>query len=55
MVVRADRTGWSDWGTPESIERTLDTLHRGVRDPHRDFSEWLEHWKLLDRLTRSAR
>jgi mannose-1-phosphate guanylyltransferase len=28
VVVRADRTGWSDWGTPESIERTLDALHR---------------------------
>jgi len=28
VVVRADRTGWSDWGTPESIERTLCTLNR---------------------------
>jgi hypothetical protein len=36
-------------------EGELEILHRGVRDPHRDFPEWLEHWKLLDRLTRNAR
>ena len=36
-------------------EETLDILHRGVRDRHRDFSEWLENWKLLDRLTGKAR
>lgn len=23
LVVRADGTGWSDWGTPEAIDRTL--------------------------------
>jgi mannose-1-phosphate guanylyltransferase len=26
MVARADDLGWSDWGTPEAIERTLATL-----------------------------
>ncbi len=26
MVVRADDLGWSDWGTPEAIERTLAAL-----------------------------
>jgi hypothetical protein len=26
MVVRADDLGWSDWGTPEAIERTLEAL-----------------------------
>ncbi len=26
VVLRADRTGWSDWGTPEAIERTLASL-----------------------------
>jgi hypothetical protein len=36
-------------------EETLDALHRGVRDRHRDFSEWLEQWSLLDKLTRKAR
>jgi hypothetical protein len=36
-------------------EETLDTLHRGVRDPRRDFSEWLEHWNVLDKLTRKSR
>jgi mannose-1-phosphate guanylyltransferase len=27
MVVRAGDLGWSDWGTPEAIERTLAALH----------------------------
>jgi hypothetical protein len=36
-------------------EERLDTVHRGVRDSHRDFSEWLEHWELLDRYTEGAR
>ena len=36
-------------------EETVDILHRGVRDPHRDFSEWLEYWSQLDKLTRLAR
>jgi len=36
-------------------EEKLDLHHRGVRDRHRDFSEWLEHWPLLDKLTRKAR
>jgi hypothetical protein len=35
-------------------EETLDILHRGVRDRHRDFSQWLENWKLLDSLTGKA-
>ena len=26
MVARADDLGWSDWGTPEAIERTLAAL-----------------------------
>jgi mannose-1-phosphate guanylyltransferase len=26
VVLRAERTGWSDWGTPEAIERTLAAL-----------------------------
>ena len=38
-----------------STEEKLDVIHRGVRDRHRDFSEWLEHWDLLDRLTRNRR
>lgn len=28
VVVRAEHTGWSDWGTRESIERTLRALDR---------------------------
>jgi hypothetical protein len=36
-------------------EEMMDIPHRGVRNPHRDFSGWLEHWQLLDRLTRNAR
>ena len=27
MVARAGDLGWSDWGTPEAIERTLAALH----------------------------
>ena len=27
MVARANDLGWSDWGTPEAIERTLAALH----------------------------
>ena len=36
-------------------EEKLDVIHRGVRDRHRDFSQWLENWKLLDSLTGKAR
>jgi hypothetical protein len=36
-------------------EDRLDSVYRGVRDRHRDFSGWLEHWNLLDKLTRKAR
>lgn len=28
VVVRAERTGWSDWGTPHAIERTFAALNR---------------------------
>lgn len=28
VVVRAERTGWSDWGTPNAIERTFAALKR---------------------------
>jgi hypothetical protein len=38
-----------------SKEEKLDLHHRGVRDRRRDFSEWLEHWDLLDKFTRKAR
>jgi hypothetical protein len=36
-------------------EEKLDILHCGVKDKHRDFSQWLENWDLLDKLTRKAR
>ncbi len=36
-------------------EAKLDVHHRGVRDRHRDFSPWLENWKLLEKLTGKAR
>jgi hypothetical protein len=36
-------------------EETLDVIHRGVLDRHRDFTQWLENWRLLDRLTGTAR
>ena len=36
-------------------DETLDTVHRGVRDRHRDFSEWLENWRLLGRYSRGRR
>jgi hypothetical protein len=26
VVARADDLGWSDWGTPEAIERTFATM-----------------------------
>lgn len=32
-------------------DETLDIRRRGVRDPHRDFSRWLENWNLLGKLT----
>lgn len=28
VVVRAEQTGWSDWGTPHAIERTFAALNR---------------------------
>ena len=36
-------------------EEILDIPHRGVRERRRDFSEWLEHWGLLDEFTRKTR
>jgi hypothetical protein len=33
-------------------EERLDTVHRGVRDRKRDFSEWLDNWKLLDKFSK---
>ena len=36
-------------------EELLDVHHRGVHDRHRDFSRWLENWKLLDTLTGKTR
>jgi hypothetical protein len=33
-------------------EERLDTAHRGVRDKHRDFSQWLENWNLLEKFSR---
>jgi hypothetical protein len=33
-------------------EQRLGTVYRGVRDRNRDFSQWLENWKLLDKFTR---
>ena len=35
-------------------EEKFDTMHRGVRDQHRDFSEWLENWKLIDKYSRGT-
>jgi hypothetical protein len=28
LVLRVDDTGWSDWGTPEAIERTFAMQNR---------------------------
>ncbi len=36
-------------------DENLDLHHRGVRDRHRDYSQRLESWKHLDRLTGKAR
>jgi len=33
LVTRGDHLGWSDWGTPEAIERTFEAL--GLRPPWR--------------------
>ena len=38
-----------------SKEERLDTVHRGVRERRRDFSEWLGHWDLLDTFTKGSR
>ena len=32
-------------------EGELDIVQRGVRERHRDFSQWVENWKLLDEFT----
>ena len=33
-------------------EEKLGTAYRGVKDKKRDFSEWLDNWKLLDKFSR---
>lgn len=33
-------------------EEKHDTMHRGVRDKQRDFSKWLENWKLIDKFAK---
>jgi hypothetical protein len=38
-----------------SKDEKLDLHLRGVRERYRDFSEWLEHWRLLDKLTGNPR
>lgn len=35
-----------------SLEERLNAVHRGVQDKNRDFSQWLENWKLLEKLSR---
>jgi len=35
-----------------SLEERLNAAHHGVRDRHRDFSPWLENWKLLGKFSR---
>ncbi len=35
-----------------SLEERLSAVHRGVQDRNRDFSQWLENWKLLEKLSR---
>lgn len=37
-----------------SPEEKQNILHRGVRDRHHNFSQWLENWNLLEKLTRKA-
>jgi hypothetical protein len=34
-----------------NTEDKLETIHHGVRDIRRDFSEWLENWKVLEKLS----
>lgn len=34
------------------FEDRVRAVHRGVRDRRRDFTPWLENWKLLDKLSR---
>jgi mannose-1-phosphate guanylyltransferase len=36
VALRAARVGWSDWGTPEAIERTLSALGRALPWQDRD-------------------
>lgn len=35
-----------------SLEERLRAVHRGVRDPRRDFTQWFDNWKLLEKLSR---
>lgn len=34
-----------------NTEDKLETIHRGVRDTRRDFTEWLENWSVLGKLS----
>jgi hypothetical protein len=36
-------------------DETLDTVHRGARNRHRDFSESLGNWRLLGRYSKARR
>jgi hypothetical protein len=35
-----------------NTEDKLQTIRRGVRDRRRDFCEWLENWKVLEKLSK---
>lgn len=35
-----------------NTDQRLETLHRRVRDNRRNFSEWRENWRLLERLSK---
>jgi hypothetical protein len=34
-----------------STDERLETVHSGVRDRRRDFSQWLENWRLLEKFS----
>jgi len=35
-----------------NLEERLNAVHRGVQDPHHDFSKYFDAWRLLDKLSR---
>jgi len=35
-----------------NTQEKLETIHRGVRDRRRNFSEWLENWNLLEKFSK---